>query len=181
PCVRRNDGRAVPPREDVRAHEVCYGVRVEQDRQLDLAQDVFDEAPALITCPRTWAHHERGGSLCVLQDLLQRSRPHKALLVLDDAVDERFGEGEVDGGCWPLGGGEEDYAAPRSLRTLNDHEWGSGRAAGAGDDEQGSGRVLVGRLGGTRYLPPQRGRVAPDQRRVDARLGWDAYVHSYDL
>src|SRR5919205_324527 len=117
----------------------------------------------------------------MLQYLLQRFRRHVALLILSDAVDERFGEGEVDGGCCPLGGGEEDYAAPYSLRAVDDHEGGSGSAAGAGDDEQGAGRVFVGRLSGARYLPPQRGCVGPDERGGDVCLRWDAYVHGEDL
>ena len=39
----------------------------------------------------------------------------------------------------------------------------------------------MGRLGGARYLAPQRGRVGPDQGRVDVRFRRDADVHGDDL
>ena len=113
--------------------------------------------------------------------LLQSPRSHEPFIVFGDAVDERLGERDVDGRGSALGGGEEHDAAPRSLCAAHDHHGGSRHAAGASDDEQGARRVLVGRLGGARYLAPQRGRVGPDQGRVHVCFRRDAYVHGDDL
>ncbi len=93
-----------------------------------------------------------------------------AFLVLGDAVDERLGEREVDGGCRALGGGEEDYAAPRPLRRPGRPSRGAGRARGSPRRRAGRRPSTCARaLRCAGLVPCRESRVRPRRARAPRR------------